>query len=156
MTNRQCISSDSGALVELIPELSQYKTLSNKIIAILDDVQKQLFYRSLKAKVLILKLASEIGGSQLFFYNDLVFLCKYRIYIEDMYIREKYVGNEYYKTILKSICQLVIEKYSHRVELLCLNWNKVSIDFYLKLVIKQISDWMNYRLDRKNIEKTAK
>ena len=123
MRNRHCISSDSGALVELILELAQYKTLSDNITRILNDIQKTLFYSSLQAKNLILKSASEIGGSQLFFYSYSAFFYQCGTYIENIYIRAKYLGNAYYKTTLKHICQLLVES-------LYLDWNKVSIDFH--------------------------
>ena len=155
MKIRQAIPSDSALIIQLIRELAQYEKLCNKVIATVDDVNKTLFCESPKAEVLLLEVECETVGFALFFHNYSTFFCKYGIYIEDIYIREKYRGNGYGKALLRYICQLAVERDCGRVEWWCLDWNKPSIDFYLKLGAEAMSDWTVYRLGRKTIEKMA-
>ena len=155
MKIRQSIPSDSELIIQLIRELAQYEELGDEVVASVDDVNKTLFCEAPKAEVLLMDVEYEPGGFSLFFHNYSTFLCKYWIYIEDMYVREKYRGNGYGKALLKHICQLAVERDCGRVEWWCLDWNKPSIDFYLKLGAEAMSDWTVYRLGRKTIEKIA-
>jgi GNAT superfamily N-acetyltransferase len=52
----------------------------------------------------------------LFFYNYSTFLCKYGIYIEDIYVRETYRNKGLGKALLKHICKIANERDCGRVE----------------------------------------
>lgn len=95
------------------------------------------------------------AGFALFFHNYSTFLCKHGIYIEDIYVREKYRGKGYGKYLLQSICSIAKDRDCGRVEWWCLDWNKPSIDFYLKLGAEAMSEWTVYRLNRQKIEEIA-
>jgi GNAT superfamily N-acetyltransferase len=153
MKIRQTILSDSALILQLIRELAHYERLGDEVVVTVDELQQTLFCELTKAEVLLMDVECETGGFELFFQNYSTFLCKYWIYIEDIYVRMEYRGNEYGKALLKYICQLAVERDCGRVELLCLDWNKQSIDFYLKLVAEAMSDLTLYRLDHKTIEK---
>ncbi|MFN8833249.1 MAG: GNAT family N-acetyltransferase [Alphaproteobacteria bacterium] len=72
---------------------------------------------------------TEPSGFVLFIHNYSTFLCKYVLYIEDLYVREEYRGHGIGKGLLKQVCSLAIERDCGRVEWWCLDWNKPSIDF---------------------------
>ena len=82
-------------------------------------------------------------------------MCRYGIYIEDIYVREQFRGHGYGKNLLKHICKIARDLNCGRVEWWCLDWNKPSIDFYLKLEAEPMSDWTVYRLNQKQISKIA-
>ena len=55
---------------------------------------------------MLLKIQERVAGFALFFHNYSTFLCKYGIYIEDIYVREEYRGNGYGKALLQYICNI--------------------------------------------------
>lgn len=153
---RKATSSDNEIILTFITELAEYENLADQVVATVDDINKTLFSLNPKAEVLILEADGTPAGFALFFHNYSTFLCKYGIYIEDIYVRDTYRGQGYGKALLKHICVLAKERDCGRVEWWCLDWNKPSIDFYLQLGAEPMSDWTVYRLNKKEIDEMTK
>ena len=153
---RKANISDNQIILDFIKELAAYEQLSDKVVATIDDINTTLFCENPKAEVLILEVDDQPAGFALFFHNYSTFLCKYGIYIEDIYVREAYRGGGHGKALLRHICMLAKERDCGRVEWWCLDWNKSSIDFYLKLDAEPMSDWTVYRLNKEQIEEIVK
>ena len=52
----------------------------------------------------------------------------------------------YGKAFIKKLAQIALERGCGRLEWVCLDWNKPSIDFYLSLGAKPMNEWTIYRL----------
>ena len=150
---RNAEKEDSALILQFIKELAEYEKMADLVVATVEDVEHTIFGPNPKAEVLIISEKNKPAGFALFFHNYSTFLCKYGIYIEDIYIREEYRGKGFGKALLQHICKLAITRDCGRVEWWCLDWNKSSIDFYLNLGAEPMSDWTVYRLDRKSIDK---
>jgi len=153
---RKATPSDNQIILSFIKELAEYENLADQVVATLENIDKTLFSPNPKAEVLILEVDGNPAGFALFFHNYSTFLCKYGIYIEDIYVRDAYRGRGYGKALLKNICMLAKERDCGRVEWWCLDWNKPSIDFYLQLGAEPMSDWTVYRLNKTEIDSMAK
>lgn len=154
----QATTNYSEVLLRLIKELAEYEKMLDKVVGNVKDIEKTLFCENPKAYALLIKEneeSNEIIGFAIYFYNYSTFLCKHGIYIEDIYIREKYRGHGFGKKVFQYICKKAIEEECGRVEWWCLDWNKKSIDFYLNIGAEAMSDWTVYRLTKKEIEKIA-
>ena len=149
---RKATIQDSALILEFIKELAAYEQLEHQVSGTVENIQRTLFCDYPKAEVLILEAEHKPAGFALFFHNYSTFLCKHGIYIEDIYVREKYRGKGYGKYLLQSICSIAKDRDCGRVEWWCLDWNKSSIDFYLKLGAEAMSEWTVYRLNRQKIE----
>ena len=154
-TIRFAKSSDSELILTFIKELARYEQLEHEVVGTIEDIQQTLFSEKARAEVLIVEEGEKPVGFALFFQNYSTFLCRYGIYIEDLYIREDFRGKGYGKALLKRICQEAVKRKCGRVEWWCLDWNKSSVDFYLSLNAEPMSDWTVYRLNRKQIEEMA-
>ena len=55
------------------------------------------------------------------------------------------------KKILSFLAKLTIERDCGRLEWWCLDWNKSSIEFYLKIGAKPMNDWTVYRIDEERL-----
>jgi len=152
---RKAKIQDSEIILTFIKELAAYEELESEVIATIEDINNSLFSDNPKAEVLLLEVDGNAAGFALFFHNYSTFLCKYGMYIEDIYVREEYRGAGLGKAFLKHICQIAKERNCGRIEWWCLDWNKPSIDFYLKLGAEAMSDWTVYRLNKTEIEKIA-
>lgn len=147
---------DSQIILDFIKELARYENLENDVVATVKNIQRTLFCENPKAEALILEVGQKPAGFALFFHNYSTFLGKHGIYIEDIYVQEKYRGQGLGKSLLNHICSIAKERDCGRVEWWCLDWNKPSIDFYIKLGAKSMSDWTVYRLEKEQIEMMAK
>lgn len=152
---RKAIKEDCQLIVSFIKELATYEKLEDSVVGSAEDVKNTLFIDNPKAEAVILEIDGHSAGFALYFHNYSTFLCRYGIYIEDIYVREQYRGRGCGKAILKYICALAMERNCGRVEWWCLDWNKPSIDFYLELRAEPMTDWTVYRLNREQIEEVA-
>ena len=57
------------------------------------------------------------------------------------------------KELIKKLAHIAVERNCGRLEWCCLNWNKPSIDFYLSLGAKRMSDWNTYRITGDTLKK---
>ena len=96
--------------------------------------------------MLIAEEGKQPVGFVLFFHNFPTFLGKKGIYIEDLYIREKYRSKGYGKEILKEICRLAKKRNCGRVEWWVLDWNESAINFYKKIGAIPMDEWTVFRL----------
>lgn len=152
---RKATVDDSALILEFIKELASCEELEHQVSGTVENIEHTLFSDHPKVEALILEVDNNPAGFALFFHNYSTFLCKHGIYIEDIYVREKYRGKGYGKYLLQSICSIAKDRDCGRVEWWCLDWNKPSIDFYLKLGAEAMSEWTVYRLNRQKIEEIA-
>lgn len=94
-------------------------------------------------------------GFALFFHNFSTFLGRSGIYLEDLYVKPECRENGYGKAILKKLASIAVERGCGRLEWWCLDWNKPSIDFYLSLGAKPMSDWTVYRITGDTLKELA-
>ena len=53
------------------------------------------------------------------------------------------------------LAAIAVERGCGRLEWWCLDWNKPSIDFYLGMGARPMSDWTVYRIDGERLEAMA-
>lgn len=94
-------------------------------------------------------------GFALFFHNFSTFLGRSGIYLEDLYVKTECRENGYGKAILKKLASIAVERGCGRLEWWCLDWNKPSIDFYLSLGAKPMSDWTVYSITGDTLKELA-
>jgi GNAT superfamily N-acetyltransferase len=84
-------------------------------------------------------------------HNYSTFVSRPGIYLEDLFVKEKYRGKGYGKKLLLSLVKIAQERNCGRVEWSVLNWNKPAIDFYESLGATPMNEWTVYRLNQKAI-----
>ena len=97
----------------------------------------------------------ETVGFALFFHNFSTFLGRAGIYLEDLYVRPEYRGQGFGTAFLNRLAAIAVERGCGRLEWWCLDWNKPSIDFYLGIGARPMSDWTVYRIDGERLEAMA-
>ncbi len=155
-TIRKAHKKDSALIFSLIKELAVYEKLEDQVEGSVQALEDTLFGNNPKAEALIFEEEATPIGFAVYTYNYSTFLCRYGIYIEDIYIQEHYRGKGYGKLLFREICKIAKENHCGRVDWSCLDWNKPSIDFYLKLGAQGMADWTVYRLDQTQIDKIAR
>ncbi|MBW8382487.1 MAG: GNAT family N-acetyltransferase [Youngiibacter sp.] len=139
-------ASDSDLILQFIKELAEYENLSSAVVATPEILKEWLFIMK-KAEVIIGEVNGCPVGFALFFHNFSTFLGRAGIYLEDLYIRPEYRGRGFGKAFMRKLAGIAVERGCGRFEWSCLDWNKRSIDFYMSLGARPMSDWTGYRLD---------
>ena len=146
---------DTGLILQFIRELADYEKMLDEVVADETILEEWIFDKQKAEVIFALESGKEIGFA-LFFHNFSTFLGRAGIYLEDLYVKQEYRGKGYGKAILKKLAAIAVERGCGRLEWWCLDWNKPSIDFYLSLGAKTMSDWTVYRIDGDTLKNLAK
>lgn len=146
---------DVPLILKFIRELAEYEKMLDEVVADEAMLEEWLFDKE-KAEVIFACLDDKEIGFALFFHNFSTFLGRAGLYLEDLYVLPEYRGNGYGKALLKKLAAIAVERQCGRLEWCCLDWNQPSIDFYLSLGAKPMSDWTTYRIAGKMLNDLAK
>lgn len=138
-------------ILDFIRALAAYEKMSDQVIAD-EALLREWIFEKQKAEVLF---AMEDGievGFALFFHNFSTFAGRAGIYLEDLFVKPEYRGRGYGKSLMKKIAQLAVERGCGRLEWCCLDWNKLSIDFYISLGAEPMKEWTTYRLTGESLQ----
>ena len=145
---------DVPQILTFIRELADYEGMLDQVVATEELLTKWLFEKE-KAEVLLGSCGGKTVGFALFFHNFSTFLGRGGIYLEDLYVCPEYRGRGYGKAFLMQLAAVAVERGCGRLEWWCLDWNKPSIDFYLGIGAKALSDWTVYRIDGERLQEMA-
>lgn len=146
MEFRYAKREDTALILQFIKELADYEKMLDEVVADEETLETWVFDKQKAEVIFVLEDEKEVGFA-LFFHNFSTFLGRSGIYLEDLYVRPEYRGKGYGKGLLKQLAKIAVERKCGRLEWWCLDWNKPSIDFYLSLGAKPMSDWTVYRID---------
>jgi GNAT superfamily N-acetyltransferase len=152
---RYADEKDIPLILSFIRELAEYEHLSDQVIATEEILKDGLFIQK-KAEVIIGETCDSPVGFALFFHNFSTFLGRPGIYLEDLFVRPEYRGSGYGKSLLKKVAEIAVKRGCGRLEWSCLNWNKPSIEFYLKMQAQPMNDWTVYRVTGEILDQLAK
>ncbi|MDT4762720.1 GNAT family N-acetyltransferase [Sphaerochaeta sp. PS] len=145
MTIRSATREELPQILSFIIELAAYEKLEQEVVATLQEMDRWLFVEK-KATVLFCCEDEKPIGFALYFYNYSTWQGRCGLYIEDLYIQRPFRGKGYGKALIEHVCSLAVRQGCARVEWVCLDWNKPSIDFYKRLGAFPMDEWSTYRL----------
>lgn len=136
---------DTALILEFIKSLAEYEKLSDEVVATLETLEEWIFDRQKAEVIFALEDGVEVGFA-LFFHNFSTFLGRAGLYLEDLFVKPAYRGKGYGKGLLATLAKIALERGCGRLEWVCLDWNKPSIDFYKSLGAVPMDDWTIYRV----------
>jgi len=147
--------ADVPVILQLIRELAEFERLLDQVTATEEQLREGLFGPRPGAEVIMARLqpGGEVAGFALFFHNFSTFLAKPGIYLEDLYVRQKYRGHGYGAALLKHLARLALERNCGRLEWSVLDWNHRAIDFYKSLGAVPMDEWTIYRVTGPALER---
>lgn len=151
---RYASEKDISLIFYFIKQLAQYEHMSDDVVATEEGLRQSIFQQK-RAEVLIAEYNDEPVGFALYFYNYSTFLGKANIYLEDLFIEEKYRNKGFGKAIFYVLAKICTEQGCGRLDWAVLNWNTPSIEFYKKLGARPIDDWTTYRLEKEALTNLA-
>ena len=151
---RFAVESDSALLLDFIKRLAAYEKKSGQVTATVSDIKKSLFENKYAEAIMAYYKDAPVGFA-VFFHNFSTFIGKSGIYIEDLYIDEKYRGMGMGSKILSFIAHLALKRGCSVLEFSVLKWNKPSIRFYKNLGAEEKNEWSNYRFSGRALKRLA-
>ncbi|MDD2591961.1 MAG: GNAT family N-acetyltransferase [Erysipelotrichaceae bacterium] len=151
---RQAEEKDIELIFAFICELAEYEKMLNEVSATPAILKEWLFDKKAAEVIFVMEDNIEVGYA-LFFHNFSTFTGKAGLYLEDIYVKPTYRKKGFGKALFKELVKIAYQRGCSRMEWVCLDWNKPSIDFYLSVKAKPIKDWTIFRLDHEEIKDLA-
>ncbi|HEY7638324.1 MAG TPA: GNAT family N-acetyltransferase, partial [Steroidobacteraceae bacterium] len=102
--------ADVPVILELIRELAEFERLLNEVTATEAQLHEHLFGPHPKAEVAMARIDGEVAGFALYFHNFSTFLAKPGIYLEDLYVRQKFRGRGCGERLLQHLASPALER----------------------------------------------
>lgn len=152
---REATPADVPLLLELIRELAEYERLAGSVVADERGLHEALFGPRPSAEAILAEAGEEPAGFALYFHNFSTFAGRPGLYLEDLYVRERWRGRGIGRRLLLHLARTAARRGCGRMEWAVLDWNRPAIEFYRRLGAVPLSDWTLYRLGREQIETLA-
>ncbi len=137
---------DVPMILMLIRELAEFERLLHEVTATEEQVHEGLFGARPSAEVVMARIGDEVAGFALYFHNFSTFLAKPGIYLEDLYVRQKFRGQGCGEALLRHLASIALARGCGRLEWSVLDWNQRAIAFYKSLGAVPMSEWTIYRV----------
>ena len=145
---------DCEAILELIYGIAKYEKMTDQVTATVESLHDSLFVKK-RAKVVLAYENSKLIGYMLYFFNYSTFTGGTNIYLEDLFIYEEYRHKGYGKEMLRVLAQIALDNDAKRIDWVCLDWNKPSLDFYKSIGAEKLDCWVLHRLNEEGIKRLA-
>jgi GNAT superfamily N-acetyltransferase len=124
---------DVPALLALIRELATYEKKRHKAVVSEDDLLRDGFGPHPILRALIAKWDGEAVGYASVFYFYSTFQGRPALFLEDLFVLEKFRGKGIGKALLVEVAKLAVEEGCFGLRWEVLDWNRPAIEFYEKL-----------------------
>ncbi len=142
---RKARKQDSKEILRLIIELAKFEKLAPPSKAAQERLIGDAFSKNPPFRIILAFDGDKAVGYVFYFFTYSTFLAKRTLYLEDIYINEKYRGCGAGKKLMKELIEIAKKKKCGRLEWIVLDWNKNAIDFYDRLGAKHMKNWFFYR-----------
>ena len=145
MKIRKAVRQDVPLILEFIKGIARYEKMENEVVATTELLEEQLFDKGHAEVIFVMEEGAEVGFA-LFFHNFSTFLGRSGLYLEDLFVYPEHRGKGYGKALFLELVRIANERGCGRMEWVCLNWNKPSIEFYRSMGAVPLDEWTTYRL----------
>ena len=151
---RKATSHDVPLILRLIKELAVFEKMSDQVTATEESLRESLFGATPFAHVLIAEIGGIAVGYALYFFNFSTFLGQPGLYVEDVFVLEKYRGRGIGTALFKECAVIAKKKKCNRMEWIVLDWNQAR-KWYDHIGGKSLDEWLLYRLKDDALDKMA-
>lgn len=143
---RKASKEDSKDILRLINELAEFEKLVPPDNAAKKRLIKDAFSEDPPFRILLAEINNEVVGYAFYLFTYSSFLAKKTLYLEDIFISDKYRNQGIGKLFFEKLTQMAKKNKCGRMEWVVLDWNVNAINFYDNLGAKELKEWKTYRL----------
>lgn len=146
---------DVRFIVDLVAELAAYEKAPEQALATPERLRELMFGPDARVEALIGLIDGQPQGVALYFMNFSSWVCRYGLYLEDLFVRPSARGAGLGKALLVRLAQIADERGCHRMEWLVIDWNTPAHEFYRAMGAKAMDGWTIWRMDQPAIKALA-
>ena len=149
VTIRPVRREEVPAVWEMLRGLAEYEKMTDILTGDAASVEVALFPASgPKIEVIVAESAGELLGYALFYPVFGSFRARWRMWLEDLFVKPEARGRGAGVLLLSALCRIVIERGWYSVDWEVLDWNEPALEFYRRVGgHDRGSGWVNYRID---------
>ena len=143
---------DSKQFLRLLVELANFEHLEPPSSGARKRIVRDIFDRK-KLDLLLASVSDSssnkkiVTGYALYFYTYSSFLARPTLYLEDLFVSEKFRRRKIGRELFMACVREASKKGCGRMEWSVLTWNNNAIRFYEKAGARRLKEWHYYRLD---------
>ena len=149
---RPATPDDAALVVGFIRSLAEFERLADRVTARETDIARDLFSPSPRVFCEIAELDGASAGFALWFYTYSTFQGRHGIWLEDIFVEERFRGRGIGKSLLAHLAARCRRENLGRLAWWVLDWNEKAIGFYESLGAKRMLDWQVCRLEGDALE----
>ncbi len=143
---RKAKKTDAEGILNLIVELAKFEKLAPPDKKAQVRLIKDAFSPDPFFEILIALNGSKPVGYAFYFFTYSTFLAKRTLYLEDIFVSEKYRSSGIGEKLFGELIKIAKKKKCGRLDFTVLDWNKKAMKFYNRLGAKALKEWVYYRL----------
>jgi GNAT superfamily N-acetyltransferase len=151
---RTAAAGDVGILLQLIRELALYEKAPDAVVASEADLLRHGFGAERRFEALLAFVDDKPAGFALFFPNFSTWLGRPGLYLEDIFVAEWARKLGVGRRLMGRVAAIAVERQWGRLDFSVLHWNPAR-DFYHRLGIEQLAEWLPYRASGAALERLA-
>lgn len=144
---RPATKSDGKDIIRLIIELAFFEKLTPPDKRAQQRLLKDAFSQKPLFKILLAEVEGKIVAYAFYFFTYSTFLARKTLYLEDIFVSEKFRNLGIGKLLLNKLLQIAKKEKCGRIEFIVLHWNKSAINFYRRFNAKIMRNWLFFRID---------
>ena len=151
---RPATAEDVGTLLRLIKQLAEFEKLAHKVRASEADLLREGFGPTPRYEALLAELDDTAVGFALYFHTFSTFTGRSGLHLEDIFVAQSARGRGIGRKLMARLAAIAAERNYARLDLSVLHWNPAR-RFYDRLGMKQMADWLPYRLEQPGLARLA-
>ncbi len=147
---------DAEVILHFIRELAAYEREPEAVEVTAAILRAQMESNDPPFECLIAELDGAAAGFALFFRNYSTWRGRPGLFLEDLFVPERYRRRGIGRALLKRLAALSVERGYGRMEWSVLDWNQPAQDFYRSLGATPMDEWTIWRLSADALGRTAR
>jgi GNAT superfamily N-acetyltransferase len=153
LTIRPAKPADARVLKILIGELAQFERLPVSVTEA--SLLRDGFGEHCKFRALVAEWDGQPAGYALFFDYYSTFEGRAGLFLEDLYVRDRYRGQGIGKALLARVAAVAQQENCFGVRWHVLDWNTAAIQFYQNLGARFLDEWKTVSPDSEALRQVA-
>ena len=146
---------DLPSILDLMREFAEYEKLSWYLQVTETNLREAMFGKDAFVEGLIAESNGEKAGYAIFYPCFSTFRGQRGIFLEDLYVSEKYRGDGLGELMLRKIAHIASSRGIVRIDFNVLDWNTPAIGFYAKLGAVRADDERHFKFTDEAFAKLA-
>lgn len=146
---------DEAEIVAMIRELAEFEHAADQCTVTESQITAALFGDNPPASCHLVEIDGEAAAVALWFRTFSTWDGVAGIYLEDLFVRDKFRRRGLARTLLATLAKECIDNGYTRLAWEVLDWNVNAIALYDAVGGKQMSEWINYRVSGPELQALA-